>query len=289
ICRSGSGAPAVCASAPPSVAARASKQDALITAIPLRAIASSVTAPQTAQSAWGDDLRVTQLRFFGAMRRRKAAALMNSERRRGRFMQRRRLPEFRDDFRELMQPFARAVGADEPVIAKPRHRAAADIGRVHDNIHVFLDRHWLVVADQRPLDQVVALAVAVQALLLGPAVLAHEFVIGGEYVLAGSAGLEQGEVEFPCFQREGVFVLHLLRRLADHAGAAELCVHPAGPGVLYQKRDRVTFLDDAILIMALRELRWFAGRHRGAQIDAVLAAVTLAVALREGCDIPIAH
>src|SRR5690348_17401246 len=45
----------------------------------------------------------------------------------------------------------------------PRHHVAADVGRMHDDIHVLGDGHRLVAADQRPLDQVVTLAVAVQA------------------------------------------------------------------------------------------------------------------------------
>ena len=36
-------------------------------------------------------------------------------------------------------------------------------------------------------------------------------------------------------------------------------------------------------------MRRLAGRHRGAQINAVLAAVALAVALRDRCDIAVAH
>jgi len=46
------------------------------------------------------------------------------------------------------------------------------------NVHPLLDAHRLVEAGQRTLDEVVALAVAVDARLLGPAVLAHEGVVG---------------------------------------------------------------------------------------------------------------
>ena len=60
---------------------------------------------------------------------------------------------------------------------------------MHDDVHVLLDRHRLVVANERPFDQIVALAVAMQPLLLRPAVLAHEIVVGGEDVFARGAGL----------------------------------------------------------------------------------------------------
>src|SRR6202043_3429242 len=76
---------------------------------------------------------------------------------------------------------------------------------------------------------------------------------------------------------------------ADHTSTTELGIHAAGTGILDQKRHRVAFLDDAVLIMPRRKLRRLAGRHRGAQIDAVLAAVALAVALRDRGDIAVAH
>ena len=182
---------------------------------------------------------------------------------------------------ELVQPVAGAVAADEVVVAQPVEIAAVDIGRMHDDVHVLLDGHRLVVADQRTLDQIVALAVAIEPRLLGPAVLAHEVVEGLPDILAGRAGLEQVERELARLLAEFQLVLHRLRHLgADHAGAAELGVHAARAVVLDQQCNLVALLDDAVLHMALGEFRRRAERHRGAEIDAVLAAVALAVVLR---------
>ena len=64
---------------------------------------------------------------------------------------------------------------------------------------------------------------------------------------------------------------------------------PPGPVVLDQQRDLVAFLDDAVLQMPIAEFRRRAERHRGAEIDAVLAAVALAVLLRDRGDLGVAH
>src|SRR5581483_7945021 len=84
------------------------------------------------------------------------------------------LPDFGDFFGKLVQPVAGAVAADDVVVAQPVEIAAVDVGRVHDNVHILLDRHRLIVAHQRTLDEVVALAVAIKPRLLRAAVLAHE-------------------------------------------------------------------------------------------------------------------
>src|SRR5271168_2498000 len=110
-------------------------------------------------------------------------------------------------FREAVQPFARPVGLDQVVVAYPRQRVATNVGRVHDDVHVFRDRHRLVAANERPFDQVIALAMTVEAFFLGPIILPHEIVIGRENILAGYSGLEQFETELARFQCERELVL----------------------------------------------------------------------------------
>ena len=85
-------------------------------------------------------------------------------------MRQRRLPVkpeqaltgFDDFFGEPVQPVARPVAADQIIVAQPVEIAGVDIRRMDDDVHVLLDGHRLVVAHQRPLDQVVALAVAIK-------------------------------------------------------------------------------------------------------------------------------
>src|SRR5579884_3505552 len=105
------------------------------------------------------DLTWAQLRIFS---RNAAAKSGTVKRRRGNFPARGAAgsAELGDDFREVVQPLARPVRADQIIVADPRHHVAADVGRVHHDVHVLGDRHRLVVANERPLDQIVALAVA---------------------------------------------------------------------------------------------------------------------------------
>ena len=108
--------------------------------------------------------------------------------------------------------------------------------------------------------------------------------------LQGVPGLSRSSVNLRDGLAELELVLHRLRHLgADDAGAAELGVHAARAVVLDQQRDLVALLDDAVLQMAVGEFRRRAERHRGAEIDAVLAAVALAVVLRDGGDFGVAH
>ena len=93
-----------------------------------------------------------------------------------------------------MQALARPVRSDQIIVAHPGQDAAANISRMHDDIHVAFDAHRLVLADQRPLDEIVALAVTMQPLFFRPPVLAHERVIFVEDVFAGRARLEQRQV-----------------------------------------------------------------------------------------------
>src|SRR6185437_14385477 len=59
--------------------------------------------------------------------------------------------------------------------------------------------------------------------------------------------------------------------------------------VLDQQRDLIALLDDAVLQMPVRKLGRLAQWHRGAEIDAVLAAVALTVMLRDGGYFGVAH
>src|SRR5262249_61220898 len=80
-----------------------------------------------------------------------------------------------------------------------------------------------------------------------------------------------------------------LRRAAGPGSAGELGVHAAGPVVLDQQHYEVALANDAALVVALHDLGRRAERRRRDEIDAVLAAVTLAVALGDRRDVGLAH
>src|SRR5262249_31806193 len=67
--------------------------------------------------------------------------------------------------RGLVQAFARAVRLDQVVVADDGEDRRRFEGWMYGEVHVGFDSHRLVRADQRPLDQVVALAVRVKAQL----------------------------------------------------------------------------------------------------------------------------
>src|SRR6185312_16335117 len=96
-------------------------------------------------------------------------------------------------FRKLMQAIAGSVAADKVIVAQPVQVAAVNVGGVDDDVHVLLDRHRFVVAHQRPLDQVVPLAVAIEPRFRRPAILAHEGIELVPDVFARRARLEQVE------------------------------------------------------------------------------------------------
>src|SRR5947209_11116759 len=100
-----------------------------------------------------------------------------------------------DLFREVVDAVAGTVAADDIVVAQPVQIAAVRVGRMDNDVHVLLDHPRLVAANERPLDQIVALAVAIEPRLFGPAVLAHELVERLPDVLARRAGLEHVERE----------------------------------------------------------------------------------------------
>src|ERR1700735_4478649 len=66
---------------------------------------------------------------------------------------------------------------------------------MHRKIHSCFDRHRLVVTDERPFHQVIALAVGIEALFLAAAVGDHVFVVRPEHIGAGRA---DAPLKVPC-------------------------------------------------------------------------------------------
>src|SRR5215467_12632853 len=76
--------------------------------------------------------------------------------------------------RRLVQALGRSVAAGEEIVAYGGEQRRGQHARMDADVHARRDGHALVVADQRALDRLVALAVAVQARLVRPAAAAHE-------------------------------------------------------------------------------------------------------------------
>ena len=91
------------------------------------------------------------------------------------------LPQLHDLLRERMQPLG-AVLRDQEVVADPGVGVLGVVHRMHRDVHARGERHRLVEAHQRPLDQVIALAVAIEPVLLRAAVLRHEIVVAVPHV-----------------------------------------------------------------------------------------------------------
>src|SRR3974390_1250883 len=98
-----------------------------------------------------------------------------------------------DLFWEPVQATSGPITTDQVIVAQPVEIAAADVGRVHHDVHILGDWDRLVVADQWALDQIVALAVAIKARFGRPPILPHEVIEGVPDVLARGARLEQIE------------------------------------------------------------------------------------------------
>src|SRR5258708_34581091 len=118
-----------------------------------------------------------------------AAASAASSSVRDRFFMIASLSQFYDLLRKPVQLLRHARFSYQEIVAAPAVGALGDVGRVAHHVRVLQDRHGLVVADERPLDHIVALAVGVQALFLGTPVLLHEGVVLGEDLAALRAGL----------------------------------------------------------------------------------------------------
>src|SRR6185295_15638803 len=82
-----------------------------------------------------------------------------------------------DLLRRLVQAFARPVGLDQIVVADHREDRIVLVARMHREIHALFDHHGFVGANERPLHQVVALPVRVEAKLRRQSAAAHIVVV----------------------------------------------------------------------------------------------------------------
>ena len=133
-------------------------------------------------------------------------------------------------------------------------------GRMKADVHVPVELHVVVVANERPLDHVIALAMAVQPRLLVHAALLHPGVVLGEDFLRRGAGLQHAHGVVLRLADDAEGVDQLLRRLAEHVIAPDMGHHAAGPGVLALIVDDVAVLHLAALLAAAADLRRLPGR-----------------------------
>src|SRR5262245_41155496 len=84
-----------------------------------------------------------------------------------------------DLLRGLVQALARPTRPNQVVVADDREDRRRFIGWMDGKIHVLFYGHRLVSPDQRPLHEVVALAVRAKAQLRREAVVAHVLVVLG--------------------------------------------------------------------------------------------------------------
>src|SRR5262249_40654445 len=82
-----------------------------------------------------------------------------------------------DLLRGLMQARAHAVELDEIIVADHGEDRGRLVARMDREIHVLLDQHRLIAADQRPFHEVVALAVAIEPQLRRQSAAAHVVVV----------------------------------------------------------------------------------------------------------------
>src|SRR5882762_787002 len=199
------------------------------------------------------------------------------------------LLELYDLLRKPVELLRHARLADQEIVAAPAVGALGDVGRVAHHVHVLPYHHRLVVPDKRTLDHIVALAVRVQALLLGTLVPLHESVVLGEDLAAFRARLHPVQRELLRFEHESELVLHLLRGAPEHAGASELGVEAPRPVVLDQDRELVAFAQHAVLLVAVGEDRGGADRTRAGEKQSLLAAVLVADVLGDCRDLELPH
>src|SRR5262249_18997417 len=124
----------------------------------------------------------------------------------------------------LVQVLDRAVRLDQEVIADEGEIAAGIEARMHRHVHVGGERHGLVGAQQRRLDQVVTLAVGVEAQLGRRAMAGHVLVVAGIDLGGLGADLEVLHRVLLRLDAHRECVAQLLRGPAEHEGAIEVGV-----------------------------------------------------------------
>src|SRR5215510_5333550 len=191
--------------------------------------------------------------------------------------------------RGLVQAFARPIRPDQIVVADHCEDRRAFIGWMDGEIHVCFDIHRLVGADQRPLDEIVALAVRVEAKLRREAVVAHVVVVLGGNLSRRCSGLEQT-------QRVRLRLLHrfeavdeLVRRLAQNDGARDLGVHASRTVVFDQHREVLAGSELPSLKVVVDKARRLSERRRRAEKNPLHAAAQAALVLGQCGEIITAH
>src|SRR5262245_51553715 len=172
----------------------------------------------------------------------------------------------------LVQVLDHAVRLDQEVIADEGEVAAGVEAGMHRHVHVGGDRYGLVGAQQRPLDQIVALAVAVEAQLGRRAMAGHELVVAGIDLRGLGADLEVPHRVLLRLDAHSERVAQLRRGLAEHEGAGELGIVAARPIVLDQECHVVARAHGAALVVAAAQDRGLAKRRRGTAEQALFAA-----------------
>ena len=156
-------------------------------------------------------------------------------------------------------------------------------------VHVGANRHRFVEADQRPLDHVITLTVEMDALLLGPAVLAHETVVVVPDRRWIRSGLEQTQAEALRLEHEGLLLLHLIGGSPKDRGPAELAVEPSRPVVLHEQAELVARTEDATLQVAVDDLARRSCGTREREEQPLLATHVMAHVLGDRGCLQLAH
>ena len=126
------------------------------------------------------------------------------------------------------------VIANEIVVGYRAEESLRDIVGVARNVHVLLNEYRLIEPHERAFHQIVTLAMAVESLLLGFAVPAHELIVRVPNVFARGSGFQHAECKSARLKNNFKIVLQFLRCFAKHATATELGVHPLLPPQILQ-------------------------------------------------------
>src|SRR5579871_4202217 len=168
-----------------------------------------------------------------------------------------------------MDAFRRSGGADDVVVANEREYRRRCDGGMTGQEHVGFERHGFVRPDERPLDQVVALAMGEYSGFGMRAARAHELVMRCRQIGAGDAGPEPVDGRSLSLQNYSEGVLHLTRGPAEDDLSGELAVVAECVRHLDQDREGVPFLQDPVLSTPRARKRRLAARRRTAQHRAV--------------------